>query len=131
MLAIDTNVLVRLITDDDPVQAARVRRLIEQCAAANETVFLSLLVVLETEWVLRSRYALDKARIRQTFQALLDTDEIMIEDESVVEEALARWDNSAAGFADCLIGACHQQRGCRATATFDAKAARLRGFALV
>jgi len=128
MLGLDTNMLVRLLTDDDPAQSDRARRLIERRAAAGEPVLVSLLVLLEAEWVLRSRYGFDKAQVSGAIEALLETIEITNEDESVVEEALHRWENSVADFADCLIAACHSDRGCRATATFDAKAARLAAF---
>jgi predicted nucleic-acid-binding protein len=128
MLGLDTNVLVRLLTGDDPAQSDRARRLIERRAAAGEPVFVSLLVLLEAAWVLRSRYGFDKAQVSRAIEALLESAEITIEDESVVEEALHRWENSVADFADCLIAACYSDRGCRATVTFDAKAVLLAGF---
>lgn len=103
MLGLDTNVLVRLLTGDDPAQSDRARHLIERRAAAGEPVFVSLLVLLEAEWVLRSRYGFDKTQVSGAIEALLETIEITIEDESVVEEALHRWENSVAEFADCLI----------------------------
>jgi len=118
---------VRFLTDDDPAQSERARRLIERSAAAEEQVFVSLLVLLEAESVLRSRYGFEKAQVRGAIEALLETLEITIEDESVVEEALHRWENSAADFADCLIASCHIHRGCRAMAT-STKAIRLPGF---
>jgi predicted nucleic-acid-binding protein len=127
MLGLDTNVLVRLLVDDEQAQADRARRLIERCAATGEEVYVSLLVLLETEWVLRSRYGFDKAQVRTAMDALLETRELCIEDESAVETALYHWDESAADFADCLIAACHNARGCRVTATFDARAARSPG----
>jgi predicted nucleic-acid-binding protein len=61
------------------------------------------------------------------FRALLEARELSFEDEPAVEEALFHWKDSACGFADCLITAHNRQLGCRATATFDAKAARLPG----
>jgi len=128
MLGLDTNVLVRLLVNDEPAQADRARRLVERCAAAGEPVFVSLLVLLETEWVLRSRYGFEKAKVRIAMDALLETREFTIEREEAVEIALFHWDESAADFADCLIAACHQSHGCRATATFDARATRSPGF---
>ncbi len=128
MLGIDTNVLVRLLVDDDPAQAERARRLIERCAETGEEAYISLLVLLETEWVLRSRYGFGKTQVRMAMDALFETREIRIEDESAVETALFHSDDGAAAFADCLVAACHHARGCRATATFDARAARSPGF---
>jgi predicted nucleic-acid-binding protein len=61
------------------------------------------------------------------FRALLEARELSFEDEPAVEEALFHWKTGVCGFADCLITAHTRQLGCRATATFDAKATRLPG----
>jgi predicted nucleic-acid-binding protein len=128
MLGIDTNVLVRFLVRDDEVQFERARRLINREIGAGEDLFVSLMVLLETEWVLRSRYLLRKAEIAEALSGLLDATEVRFEDEPAVEETLYLWNHSAAGFADCLIGAHNQRLGCRATATFDAKAVKLPAF---
>jgi predicted nucleic-acid-binding protein len=83
---------------------------------------------LETEWVLRSRYSLAKNLIIQAISGLLNASDVRFEDEPAVEEALFIWKDSAADFADCLIGAKNRRLGCRATATFDMKASKLPGF---
>jgi predicted nucleic-acid-binding protein len=131
MLGIDTNVLVRFLVRDDPEQFERARRLIRRELGGGETVLISLLVVLETEWVLRSRYKVTKAEIVAALSALLDAVELEFEDEPSVEEAVFTWKDSAAEFADCLINARHRALGCRATATFDARASKLPGFVSV
>lgn len=128
MLGLDTNVLVRFLVQDDAVQFGIARRLIEEQEVKGGLVVVSLLVLLETEWVLRSRYGLAKERIVDAITALLDAAQIDFEDESTVEEGLFQWKDGAADFADCLIGARNRRLGCRATATFDAKAARLPTF---
>jgi predicted nucleic-acid-binding protein len=79
--------------------------LIHQEAGKGEPILISLLVLLEMEWVLRSRYALAKAEILTAFAALLDAAGLAFEDEASVEEALYCWKDSAADFADCLINA--------------------------
>jgi predicted nucleic-acid-binding protein len=66
-----------------------------------------------------------------TFSGLLDSVELNFEDEHAIEEALFTWKDSSADFADCLIGARHRRLGCRATASFDAKALKLPGFITV
>lgn len=128
MLGLDTNVLVRFLVRDQEAQFERARRLIEREVGAEEKVLISLMVLLETEWVLRSRYGLHKNQIMDAISALLDAAELELEDEPAIEEALYHWKNSAADFADCLIGAHHRRLGCRATATFDVRAVRLPGF---
>ena len=128
MLGIDTNVLVRFLVRDDEIQFEKVRKLIKREISAGHRVFVNQLVLMETEWVLRSRYAIPKNQIIQAISDLLNTTEVQFEDEPAIEEALFIWKDSAADFADCLIGAKNQRMGCRATATLDAKASRLPGF---
>jgi predicted nucleic-acid-binding protein len=128
MIGIDTNVLVRYLVRDDQSQFARARRLIGRKTAGGEKVLVSLLVLLETEWVLRSRYELPKEDVVGAFSALLDAAEVYVEDEPSVEAAIYAWKDSAAEFADCLIGARNSRLGCSATATLDKKALGLAGF---
>jgi predicted nucleic-acid-binding protein len=127
MLGIDTNVVVRLVVADDAGQTGRARKLIEQALGREEPVLISLLVLLECEWVLRSRYGFSRVALLSIFRALLEARELSFEDEPALEEALFHWKDSACGFSDCLIAAHNRQMGCRATATFDGKAARLPG----
>ena len=128
MLGADTNVLVRYLTRDDQPQYEKARRMIDREVAKGEPVLVSLLVLLETEWVLRSRYEMAKADIVTAFSALLDTADLTFEDEPSVETAVYSWKDSAADFADCLIEARNRRLGCRATATFDVRALKLAGF---
>jgi predicted nucleic-acid-binding protein len=128
MLGVDTNVLVRYLTRDDQPQYEKARRMIDREVAKGGPVLVSLLVLLETEWVLRSRYEMAKADIVTAFSALLDTADLTFEDEPSVETAVYSWKDSAADFADCLIEARNRRLGCRATATFDVTALKLAGF---
>jgi predicted nucleic-acid-binding protein len=128
VLALDTNVLVRYLVRDDQQQFEKARRLIKREADNGEPVLVSLLVLLETEWVLRSRYELAKLEILSAFSTLLDASDLAFEDEPSVEHALYSWKDSVADFADCLIDARNRRLGCRATATFDTKALKLAGF---
>ena len=128
MLGVDTNILVRFLVRDDEAQFDKARKLIKREVAAGRCVLVSQLVLLETEWVLRSRYSLSKSRIVEVISGLLDATDVQFEDEPTIEEALYVWKDTTADFADCLIGARNRRLGCRATATFDAKAAKLPGF---
>lgn len=128
MLGIDTNVLVRFLVRDDEGQFEKARKLIVREVRAGRPVFVSQLVLLEAEWVLRSRYDFQKHDTINVISALLDTADLQVEDESEIEQALYVWRDSNADFADCLIGARNKHLGCSATATFDAKAAGLPGF---
>jgi predicted nucleic-acid-binding protein len=128
MIGLDTNVLVRFLVRDDEGQFERARRLIRREAAAGEPVLINLLVFLETEWVLRSRYDLTKAEIVAAFSGLLESVEVSFEDEASLEQALFLWKESNVQFADCLISARNTALACRGTASFDSKALRLPGF---
>jgi predicted nucleic-acid-binding protein len=128
MLGIDTNVLVRFLVRDDEAQFDKARKLIKREVAAGRRVLVNQLVIMEAEWVLRSRYAVPKNQIIEAISSLLDANDIQFEDEPSVEEALFIWKDAAADFADCLIGAKNRRLGCRATVSFDVKASRLPGF---
>ena len=128
MLGIDTNVLVRFLVRDDEAQFEKARKLIKREVAAGRSVFVSQLVLLETEWVLRSRYSLPKNLIIESISGLLGATDVKFEDEPAIEEALFIWKDTTAEFTDCLIGARNRRLGCRATATFDVKASKLPGF---
>ena len=84
MIAVDTNVLVRLLTDDEPEQAAAARRLF-----ASEPIWIAKTVLLETGWVLRSLYGFDESAIRNAFAKLLGLKKVRAEGESSVAAALA------------------------------------------
>ncbi len=128
MLGIDTNVLVRFLVRDDEAQFEKARKLIKREVAAGRRVFVNQLVLMETEWVLRSRYAVPKNQIIEAISGLLDATDVQFEDEPSIEEALFTWKDTAADFADCLIGVKNRRMGCKATVSFDVKASKLPGF---
>lgn len=131
MLGIDTNVLVRYLVRDDEPKFEKVRKLFKREVAAGRRVLVSQLVILETEWVLRSRYGLAKAEIVSVISGLLDATDVTIEDEATLEEAIYIWKENRADFADCLIGAKNRRLGCSATATFDVRASKLPSFVII
>jgi predicted nucleic-acid-binding protein len=128
MIGLDTNVLVRFLVEDDEVQLRQAKALIKRESRTGQRIVISQLVLLETEWVLRSRYEFNKEEIAGALSGLLESVEFLIEDESSVEQALYVWKDSNADFADCLIVARYKALGCRATASFDARALKLPGF---
>ena len=96
MKAIDTNVLVRLLTRDDPRQAA---------IAADEMregpVFVSATVLLETEWVLRHAYGYERGPIGAALLGVVNLGGAVIDDEAAVRKAL-RWHAEGMDLADAL-----------------------------
>ena len=84
MTAVDTNVLVRLLTEDDLKQAAAARSLF-----ATEPIWIAKTVLLETGWVLRSLYGFEESAVRDAFTKLLGLQNVHTEDEPSVAAALA------------------------------------------
>ena len=125
-IALDTNVLVRLLVRDDEAQFDAATRLVDAAVAADEPILIVLCALLETEWVLRSRYRLDKTSIAAAFAQLLESRGVVFEHEPTVEEALYVWSqHPAVEFADCLLLARAAQLGRTRFVTFDAGAATL------
>lgn len=126
MIAIDTNVLVRLLVRDDEPQFAAARRLVASAATTEQAVLIMLCALWETEWVLRSRYKLDKASISSAFIRLLESGDVAFEDEPTVEEAIHLWNqHPGTDFADCLLNARAAHLGRDRFVTFDFSASRL------
>jgi len=123
--ALDTNVLVRWMVDDDARQAARVQKLFEEVRLQQSMLFVPSTVMLELEWVLRSRYDFDKQAVLVAFNALLETRELEFEDEPAVERALLFYRENSADFADCLHAGKCGSAGRAPMITFDDVAARL------
>ena len=116
MRAVDTNVIVRYLTNDDPKQAAKARALI-----GHEPIFVPRTVLLEVEWVLRSVYDLPVARIIPAFRALAGLPGIMVEDASLVAKAM-EWTEGGLDFADALHLAA--SASCETFLTFDKRFSR-------
>lgn len=132
MAALDTNVIVRWLVRDDAAQTARVQTLLDARLRGQQTLFIPIAVLLETEWVLRSRYRFDKASITAALDALLSTTELEFENEPALEQALWQFKQAtAADFADCLHVALAHHAGKGPLLTFDREAAKLVGAALV
>jgi predicted nucleic-acid-binding protein len=96
MLAVDTNVIVRLLVNDDPGQTARAIAVFE-----SEPIFLPKTVVLEAEWVLRYCYGLERKAIAKSFRAVAGLPNVTLENQTEVADALA-WFEQGLDFADAL-----------------------------
>lgn len=131
MPALDTNVLVRYLVKDDPAQLAAAKRLISRCVAQDLALFVPVTVVLELEWVLRSKFGLLKDDILQTLSSLFSAAELSFESEQVLEVALQLFRKGPADFADCLHVALATQAGEQPLWTFDKGAAKVSGAQLL
>lgn len=113
MLAIDTNVLVRYLTNDHPEQSPRARAAVE-----GQAVFVAVTVMLEAEWVLRSAYGYERAEVVRALRAFGGLPTVTIEDAAMVASALDLAEKGT-DFADAL----HLGKGsaCEGFLTFDLK----------
>lgn len=120
MRGLDTNVLVRFLTADDPDQGEAARRVIEQAEASGEHLHISTLVLAELVWVLSGRrYALSRSELADILDQLLDTAVLVIENRDLVRRAVAAFRVGPANFSDYVIGEIDSRAGCTATLTFD------------
>ncbi|MDH5331194.1 MAG: PIN domain-containing protein, partial [Aquincola sp.] len=99
MIGLDTNVLVRYLAQDEPVQSALATRLIERQLNEREPGFIGLVVLVETCWVLKRLYGATVAELRETVRDLLDTRQFVIEQRTVVLRAVARLGDGAGDLA--------------------------------
>ena len=132
MIGLDTNVLLRYLTQDDPAHSARATEIIERRLTAEEPGFISLVTVLEVVWVLKSLFNRTRLEIANDIEMLLAADTLEVQNEQEVYLAVVALRNGSGTFEDALIGALGVWRGCSATLTFDEGAAkRLHGFRLI
>ena len=125
MTGLDTNVLVRYLTRDDPEQYRAAKAFVESTCTQEHPGLIGPVVLCELVWVLTGAYDAAKADIARVIDQLLRTRQLTVSDRDVVRRALADYKNSSADFADCLIGQMNQESGCGETVTFDRSAAAL------
>jgi predicted nucleic-acid-binding protein len=130
MIGLDTNVVVRFLTHDDPRQTAAAQKILNSLSLESPG-FLSLTVIAEIVWVLTISYGFTKKEIEVALEGLLRSKELIIERTEIVSQALGKFRDGPAGFADCLIERCGHAAGCEHTLTFDKKAAAGAGMRLL
>jgi predicted nucleic-acid-binding protein len=127
MPALDTNVLVRYVVQDDSGQLAAAKRLIGRCVAEGRSLFVPVTVTLELEWVLRASFGYGKDDVLQTLSNLFSAAELSFESERALEIALQLYREGSADFADCLHIALAAEAGEQPLWTFDKSAAKVVG----
>jgi predicted nucleic-acid-binding protein len=131
LIALDTNILIRLMVRDDPRQTALAERLVEGAAERGETCLVTDPVLCEIEWVLESSYGAARLEIVAAMQELLAQEIFTFEDREAFRRAVDLCQQSKVEFSDLLIGAKGQARGARTTYTFDRVLSRHEGFSLL
>lgn len=121
MIGLDTNVIVRYLTQDDKKQSTKANKLIDEQLSSTTLGFITLISLVEVTWVLESCYEQPKEALVETIHALLTTKQFLIENAEVACLALKRYINGNADFSDSLIAALSEHYGCYQTFTFDKK----------
>ena len=119
MIALDTNVLVRFLVEDDPQQCAAAARVVDDAVAAGEPIYLSDLVLAELVWVLERAYGFSREDISATLRRLFSAAAAVFDSSARVARAIERYDAGKAGFADYLLVQHALAAGAAAFYTFD------------
>jgi len=122
MTGLDTNVLVRYITQDNARQAAKANKLIEESLSVKKPGYVTLITLVEIVWVLESCYEQPKKTILDVIYSLLTTKQLVIERADSVYLAMKRYRTGKADFSDAVISIIAENDGCDSIVTFDKKA---------
>jgi len=128
LIALDTNVLVRYLVQDDPKQARTATRFIERNCTDDKPCFIGHIVLCELAWVLESAYDQNREQIAHIIEELLQVGQLDVQQPEVVWRALKDCKNSNAGFPDHVLARVNQSAGCYCTVTFDKKASKQPAF---
>jgi predicted nucleic-acid-binding protein len=117
MIAVDTNVLVRYLVQDDPRQSAQAAKIIEQARAGG--IFVSHIVMCELVWVLSFSYDVPRKDIASLLHQLRRAAGVVFESPDQLQGAIASYESGRGDLADYLIAERAIARGCSGVATFD------------
>jgi predicted nucleic-acid-binding protein len=119
VIGLDTNVLVRYLTEDDATQVQAVDRLMSESVKNAVRLHIDDIVLCELVWVLRGAYRFNRTTIAATLDRILGTALFSFEDRDLLKRALVQYRDGEGDFADYVIGARNVRSGCQLTATFD------------
>jgi len=119
MISLDTNILVRYLTQDDPKQSRKAAHEIEKGLSAGHMFFIADIVMCELVWVLETAYGYDRKEIAPVLENILRARQFKFQNKDLLWKSLADYRNKKGDFADHLIGQAGHKAGCRETITFD------------
>lgn len=125
MIGLDTNVLVRILTEDDPEQADRADALIKAHCSKRSPGWINRIVLCELVWVLEGVYHCPRSEVAGVLRQLLETADLEIEDHALAWSAAEIYRTTGIDFSDALLVTSNRDNGCEWTATFDRKASDL------
>jgi predicted nucleic-acid-binding protein len=131
MIGLATNILVRYLAQDDPIQSPQATQLIERRLTAADPGFVSVVAMAETVWVLDRAYGLANHEIAAAIERVLQADVLAVESEQEVFTAMIALKEGRGSFADALVGALGAKAGCSRTLTFDRRASLLAEFEML
>lgn len=131
MIAVDTNILVRFLVRDDKKQAETVRKRLKRAEINRERLWIPLLVVLETLWVLESVYGKRRKEILNAVRDLRQLTVFEFESDAVVEQWIREGEKRTGDLSDLLIAESAEHKGCSVCLTFDKKASKAPFFELL
>ena len=130
MIGLDTNILVRYLTQDDQIQSPKANEIIERRLTEDNPGFVSIVAMAEIVWVLDRAYGLGAHEIAAAVEHILQTEALVVENEQEVFTAMIALRAGQGSFSDALIAALGARMGCSRTLTVDHRALRLPGFEL-
>jgi len=128
VIALDTNVLVRFLVEDDEVQTAHATALIKRAVENDERLFVPDIVLCETAWVLGTRYKIPRREVAAVLRRLMGTRHLAFGSADLVVRALDAFAAGKGDFADYLIREQAAAAGCTTVATFDGDLLKETGF---
>jgi predicted nucleic-acid-binding protein len=131
MIGLDSNILIRYLVQDDPIQSLKATEIIERRLTEENPGFVSIVAMVETVWVLERAYGLAAREIAAAVERILQADVLVVEYEQEVFTAMIALKQGKGSFADAIIAALCTKAGCSRTLTFDRKALKLSGFELL
>lgn len=130
MIGLDTNILLRFVLEDDAEQSSKVADLFRRLPEIGPG-YINCITLMEFAWFLRQRIKLTRSQVIEGISDLLESEDLVIENERDVEETLGIMETSQAEFADVFIAVRNRNAGCMSTMTFDENARKISGMELL
>ena len=124
---VDTNIFLRLLTEDDLLQTPAVKNLIANIIDRRVHAYVTIAVILEMVWTLESYYELKRNEVAEKLSLLLNTPNLVIENQDVIEEAVEQYKQTRVDFADCYNASFAKLKGDGTILSYDRHFDKLAG----
>jgi predicted nucleic-acid-binding protein len=130
MIGLDTNILVRYLTQDDARQSKAATRLLEDQCTPSTPAFVNDVVLCELVWVLEEAYEYTRSQIAGVLEQIIRTAQLRVSNPARIWRAVARF-REGYDFADAMIAEMNSEQGCDHTVTLDRRFSQLPGVKLL